>query len=156
MRDHQRCAGFEAAPDLAEDAGSLFGGNEVQSQQTSRRIERSFRRDIDIALMQANTRGEGTQCGCGELQHLGRWIDSVEAPRWLVLRKHFELEAAAGADDQHPRILWSRLREQQHRHSLQISEAWHEARWALRVFGHCLWIGENIGGLVQAAATSCS
>jgi hypothetical protein len=71
-----------------------------------------------------------------------------------MLRKHLEFQAAASAHDQHSRILGSRFCEQEHRHALQISEAWNETRRTLRVPGHGLWIGENVSGLVHRRSSS--
>jgi hypothetical protein len=84
-----------------------------------------------------------------QLQHLGGWIDSVEAPARTSLREDLELQATASPENQHSSILWRSLGQQQHRHALQIGEARHDTRGALRISRNRLRIGENSRGRIH-------
>ncbi len=51
MSDDQWRAGFQSTPNFLDRTQALLGLNEVKREQTARGIERTFGRDVDVALM---------------------------------------------------------------------------------------------------------
>jgi hypothetical protein len=132
MCRHERRAVFQAAPNLTRGAQALVVLQEVQSEQARGRIERTLRRIVDVALMQADAFSAGPERPARLLQHLRGRIDAVEGPTRLCVGKRLQLQSASGPQDEHPGILGSSLRQKQGGHSVQVGEARHEPR---RTFG---------------------
>lgn len=52
MGENERCARFHAAANLAQGVEPLLARDEVKHNEARRRIERTFRRGVDIAFGQ--------------------------------------------------------------------------------------------------------
>jgi hypothetical protein len=117
--------------------------NEVKGQETGRRIERSDRRAVDSAFMEVNAGNKWAERAPGQTQHLRRRIDAAEAPSGLRVGKGFQLQPAAGADDEHTRIVSNSFGEQQAGHLLEIVKARNLSHRAFGIAGDALRIGER-------------
>jgi hypothetical protein len=69
-------------------------------------------------------------------QQTGRRVDAVGGPQRLAGREGLQLQAAAGAQHQHPRVEGRALGQQDPRHALHVGEAGDEFRRALVVARH--------------------
>jgi len=83
------------------DPASFGDIHEMEGQEAGGAVERSWRGIIDVALVKARTWCERSQSLPGQRQHRPRGVDAVEAPTGMRLCKGFELQAAAGAEDEH-------------------------------------------------------
>ena len=79
-----------------------------------------------------------------EVQHLGGRIHAIEPPALPRLGERLDLQAAAGAEHQHPRLVGRTLGEEQHDHALQIGEAGHQTRRPFGIARDRLRVGEHV------------
>ena len=121
MGDDEGRAGFQALVNLPERLKAIFAGDEVERQERDGRIERPRRCGLDKPLMQPDTRGMWADRLLGEAQHVGRWVDAIERPVRMRFGKGLELEAATGAEHQHPPLRRHPLRQQHRRHPVARS-----------------------------------
>jgi hypothetical protein len=89
---------------LGQRASAFVFRNEVEGQEAGCRIERSDGCAVDIAFMEVDARSKWTEIALGQTQHLRRRIDAAEAPSGLRVGKGFQLQPAAGANDEHTSI----------------------------------------------------
>lgn len=114
----------------------------MQGQQAGRRIERSAGGAVDIAFVQLHPRGQGTEGLLGQRQHLRRGIDPAEAPARVCGGKGFQLQPAAGPQDEDMRILGRAFGQEDAGHLLQRQEAGHLPHRPLGIPRHHLGIGK--------------
>lgn len=143
VRDDQGRSGLEPCVQLLQGLQALGRRQEMERQQAGRAVERACRRTVDIAFVQVHARRERAECGAGEAQHLGGWIDSVEAPRRLHLGEGLQFQSATGAEHRDAGVGRGLFGQQHAGHPVQALQAGHQPRGSFGVARYGGGIGER-------------
>ena len=119
------------------------GIDEVQGEKTHGRIERAGRGAVDVALVQPDAGGKRLRRGLGQAQHLRRRVDAVELPACVGSGEMFELQPAAGAEDQHAPVIRRALGQEQLGHPVEIRKPGHLPGRPVAVARDRIGVGER-------------
>ena len=143
VRNHKWRAPLQTAMYSRNRPAAFLIRQEVERQKTSASIERTFRRLVNVTLMQIYLSGERAQSLFRQTKHLTGGIDSIESPSRVSLCERPQFQSTSSAQNQYSCLLGRVLFQQQSRHALQIRKARHLARRIFRVPRHGLSIREG-------------
>jgi hypothetical protein len=101
VSDHERRARSEPTVHLGDGSAALSLRDEMQRQEAGRAIEGAGRTRVNVALSHLDAARQRTERLAGQGQHLGRRIDTAEAPARIGFGERLEFESPASAEHKH-------------------------------------------------------